>query len=190
MEAAWLDDLRRFWARLGACLASDDPRQAMANKIAMVIVANQPFYPLYLLVISRDAALASLVTLMSTPFFAAVPVAGRRGGRGGRVLLVAAGLGNTAVSAITLGTATMVELFLIPCLMLAGLLATSAERGRALGLALLVGGGGMALARLPGLPLAMLDDATQSAMAGLHAISVGCLSVLILVMARRMRRAG
>ena len=43
-----MNRMKRVAAAIGAYAAHPDPRAAIANTVALVIVSNQPFYPLYL----------------------------------------------------------------------------------------------------------------------------------------------
>jgi hypothetical protein len=98
-----------------------DPATAMANTVAMVVGANGPFYPLYVWWLLPEAGLVSLLTMFATPFFLSVPWISRRNGLAGRIALVVVGLANTVWCTALLGPATGVGLFVLPCLMLAGL---------------------------------------------------------------------
>ena len=108
--------------------ANADPRVAAANAVALVIVSNQPFYPVYLFFIVGSSAWVSLVSLLSTPLFFAVPALGRRSGVAGRALMILAGTGNTILCTKVLGEASSVDLFLLPCILLGPLLFRSSER--------------------------------------------------------------
>ncbi len=48
--------MRDILARLSAYTANDDPLAAAAATIALIVVGNQPFYPLYLHAIAGPAA--------------------------------------------------------------------------------------------------------------------------------------
>ncbi len=52
--------------------ARDDLTRATLT-VAWVIILNKPFYPLYVWYLVDDGAVASLVTLLSVPFFLAIP---------------------------------------------------------------------------------------------------------------------
>ena len=114
-----LNGLKRVIAAIGAYAAHPDPRAAIANTIALVIVSNQPFYPLYLYWAVSPTISPSYVTFLSTPFFAAVPAAMRRSPLLGRSLLLMAGIGNTLLCRVAFGPGSGVEVFLFPCLVLA-----------------------------------------------------------------------
>jgi hypothetical protein len=65
---------------------------------------------------------------LSTPAFAAVPAAARRHSLAGHALLPLAGVANTLLGMKLFGSGAMVELFLLPCLLLAVVLFRSSER--------------------------------------------------------------
>jgi hypothetical protein len=107
---------------------SHDPLAAASNFIALCVVGNQPFYPLYVWWIVGDDGWASFVTFLSTPFFLAVPAVARRSSLLGRAMLPIAGIANTVLSAKAFGAASGVELFLCPCAMIAGMALRARER--------------------------------------------------------------
>ncbi len=123
-----------LWRRLAAYAAAPDPRAAAANAIALLVAANQPFYPLYIHAWVGDDGWVSAYTFLSTPFFLAVPALARRSSLAARVLLPLAGVANTLISAKAFGAASGVELFLCPCALIAGMAFSSRERWATLGL--------------------------------------------------------
>jgi hypothetical protein len=165
-----------------------DPATAAANTVAMVVGFNGPFYPAYVWFVSADAGAAALWTMLASPCFLAIPWLSRRSGFGARIALPLVGLANTAWSTALLGAGSGVALFLLPCLVLAGL----AWRERAalfglLGLGLAVQ---QALLRWPWPPLGGLDAGQQAALVVLNATSVGTLlAFLALVLAGLLRPA-
>lgn len=166
--------------RVRAYAAHEDPLTAASNTIALLIASNQPFYPLYVwYLIGGDAAVASLWTWLSTPFFLAVPFLARRNSLAGRALMVIAGAGNTFMCAKIFGAASAVELFLAPCAMLAAL--SFRKREYAATLTLL--GGGFALFALLqgryGAPLMDLTEAQIRSFVALHVYSVAALVAFI-----------
>lgn len=122
------NDLRRVLARLRDYLAHSDPRAALANTVALVVASNQPFYPLYVYWAVSPTIWPTYASFLSTPFFLAVPWLMRRSTLLGRATLLFAGIGNTLVCAIALGRSSGVDVFLIPCLVLALLLFRRSER--------------------------------------------------------------
>jgi hypothetical protein len=122
---AWADVIG--WLRRYA--ASDDPRVATANLVALVLAWNTPFYPLYLLGAAGEGIRsAAWLTLCSLPFFLSVPAMTRLHPLWGRVLLVVIGTGNTLFCTWVVGEASGTQLFLLPCVTLAALLFRRKER--------------------------------------------------------------
>jgi hypothetical protein len=172
--------LARWWRRIGAYAAHDDPLTSSANWIALVVAWNQPFYPLYLYVIVGGDKLApSLLTFLSTPFFLAIPWLSKRHPLGARVLLPLTGMANAVVSTKAFGVGSGVELFLIPCALIAAALFRPAER--AIGFVIIGGCAAIyfALHGRYGAPLAAYSAAESAGMLGLNAVSVATLTVFI-----------
>jgi hypothetical protein len=107
-----------LWRLLRAYAAHDDPLVATANLIALVVVSNQPFYPLYVYWIVSPEIAPTFWLFLSTPFFAAVPAVSRISPVAGRALLPLAGIANTMLSAKVFGVSSGVEMFLIPCVLI------------------------------------------------------------------------
>ena len=137
-----------MWDWLKRYASNDDPLAAAANTIALVVVSNQPFYPLYVWWLVSDTIWPTLLTFLSTPLFALVPAASRRHPLAGKALLVVAGIANTILSTWAFGKASAVEIFLLPCALIAALLFRPSER--AVGFAL-IGAAGLAWFWLGGL---------------------------------------
>ncbi len=112
--------LRRF----GDYAAHPDPLTAACNRIALLVASNQPFYPLYLWWIVGGDWRVACWTFLSTPFFASVPIVARRNALAGRAMLPISGIANGILSTEAFGEASRVELFLVPC----GLIALLAFR--------------------------------------------------------------
>lgn len=171
--------MQRLTAALGAYTAHHDPRAAIANTVALVIVSNQPFYPLYLYWAVSPHIAPSTLTFLSTPLFAAVPFAMRRSTRLGRSLLLIAGIGNTFVCRVAFGSASGVEAFLFPCLMLAMLLFRPTERVFALAFAALAFAAYLLPPAVFGAPLHLYEPAEYAALQRLNLLSAASLTVLI-----------
>lgn len=174
-----LNGLKRGIAAIGAYAAHPDPRAAIANTIALVIVSNQPFYPLYLYWAVSPAISPSYVTFLSTPFFAAVPAAMRRSPLLGRSLLLMAGIGNTLLCRVAFGPGSGVEVFLFPCLVLALLLFRRSERAFALGFAALAFFAYLLPAEMLGAPLHLYEQGEYAALQRLNFLSAASLTALI-----------
>jgi hypothetical protein len=120
---------RRLWRGLTNYLASPDPRAAAANRVAVLVALNQPFYPLYIRAFVGDDGWVSTVTFLSTPFFAVIPAMTKRSPLIGRAMLPLVGAANTMLTAKAFGPASGVELFLFPCAMAAAMAFSAKERG-------------------------------------------------------------
>lgn len=164
-------------ARIGNYADHPEPRAALAGKIALVVASNQPFYPLYLHWLLGTTAWPAWLTLLTTPFFLVVPALAKRWSLAGRALLPLIGTLNTVLSVKLLGTGSGVELFLLPCALLATLLFSPDER--------------LKTAPIPAIPLIaylFVDDrlgapviaSTEYArLVALHGMSVAALIALI-----------
>ena len=171
--------LKRMVAAIGIYAAHPDPWAAIANTVALVIVSNQPFYPLYLYWVVSPAIAPSYVTFLSTPLFAAVPAAIRRSALLGRSLLLVAGIGNTLLCRVAFGAGSGVEVFLFPCLMLSLLLFRHSERAFALSFAALTFIAYLLPAALLGTPLHLYEPSEYAALQRLNFLSAASLTVLI-----------
>jgi hypothetical protein len=120
--------IKTIAAWIGSYADHPEPRSALAGKVALVVASNQPFYPLYLHWIVGTAAWPAWFSLLSTPFFLAVPALAKRHSFAGRALLVLAGVGNTVFCVKLFGTLSGVELFLLPCALLGTVLFRPDER--------------------------------------------------------------
>jgi hypothetical protein len=167
------------FAWLAAYLAHEDPLVRASNVVALVVAANQPFYPLYIHWILGHDVVPSLLTFLSTPFFAAVPAISRWNARGGRAVLVLAGLANTVLVTKIFGQASGVGIFLLPCLLIAAAFFRPAERTLSLGLmaagaAIFFGFDGRY-----GVPICRCTAADEPTLVAVHAVSAGTLVVFI-----------
>jgi hypothetical protein len=113
---------------LARYLAHPDERVATGNLVALVLGWNTPFYPLYLLwAAGREAMPLGLLTLCVLPLFLSVPLLARRHKMAGRLLLALVAFGNIVFCTWLLGVASGTELFLMPCVLLPGLLFSRRE---------------------------------------------------------------
>lgn len=171
-----LDYLRKW---LEGYLAHDDPGTRLCNLIALVIVANQPFYPLYVLAALDRPEPWALLTFLSTPLFAAVPGVARRSARMGRLLLVLAGIGNTMLATAIFGPSSGVPVFLIPCVLIVAACFHVEDRWLAVGILGLAVGLYFGIERWQIVPLCTCSPEEESSLTQLHAISASALVVLI-----------
>lgn len=171
--------MKRVATAIGAYAAHPDPRAAIANTVALVIVSNQPFYPLYLYWAVSPVVTPSYITFLSTPFFAAVPAVMRCSASIGRSLLLVAGIGNTLLCRAAFGPGSGVEVFLFPCLMLALMLFRRAERLFALGFAALAFAAYLLPAAILWAPIHLYRPDEYAALQRLNFLSAASLTALI-----------
>ena len=171
--------LRSLSDRLSAYKDNPDPLAVLSNTVALVIAGNQPFYPLYLHAIVGTAAWPAWLTLLTMPLFAAVPAVARRNPLAGRMMLPIIGTANGVLAVKLIGVETGVELFLLPCVLLATLLFRPTEK---LAMAIVVVVPFVAYFVLDpavGRPLEIFSDAEYRSIIGMHAFSVASLFALI-----------
>lgn len=160
-------------------VAHPDPVAAAANGIAMLILSNQPFYPLYIYLLAGDRFWPSLLTLLSSPLFALVPWLMRRNATAGKSLLMAASIGNTLVSIKALGAETGLELFFFPCAVLGALIFDEKERKLGWFFAILPIVLFFVLRGRYGAPYETFSGAELSTFVTLHAISAAAIAVFV-----------
>jgi len=172
--------------RLRDYAAHPDPLTAACNRIALLVASNQPFYPLYLWRIVGGDWQVACWTFLSTPFFAGVPTVARRNSIAGRALLPATGIANAILSAKAFGEASGVELFLIPCGLIAWFAFRRSEwRIAAILLVATIGAG--LLHGHYGLRFGHFTASEYAHFRRLNATSVAALSVMILWSLSRAR---
>jgi hypothetical protein len=104
---------------LASYLGHAEPETRIANKVALVVGGNGPFYPLYLYWLTPEAGSLSLLSMIAAPLFLAVPLIARQNGFAGRMAMVLTGLANVLWCTALLGPASGVPLFVLPCVALA-----------------------------------------------------------------------
>ena len=156
--------------------AHGDPRVAAGNTIALLVASNQPFYPIYLYWLVSDTITPAWFTFLSTPFFLAVPAVARRSAVAGRALLPLAGIGNTLLCASLFGVQSAVEIFLIPCAVIALLLFRPSERLIAFGLCAIAFGAYFLLHDRYGAPMVAYTADKYTALARLNIVSASTLT--------------
>ncbi len=190
--------LRRVLDRLGAYAANDQPLAAAGNKVALVLAGNGPFYPLYVIALAGSDGMPWLpMTLLAFPVFLMVPAIARRHPLLGRIMLSLAGTAHTVMCTWVLGEKSGTELFLIPCIALAGLLFGVGERIWMLLMAVPPFAAYLLLHGKYGAPPHLYRDDAYAALVSVNAISVGMLSIFFGIVfsglyappAKRSRRA-
>ena len=178
--------MKDLWRRLQRYSDYPDPAAAAANTVAVVVALNGPFYPVYVVLMIGVAGAASVVTMIASPIFFAVPWIARRSSAAGRAALALVGILNTIWCVKLFGPASEVQLFCVPCIMLAALLYRGWERIVALPL---IGLAILALAApdsLYGVPLIAFSPEQARALTRLHMISAATLTGLIALQFMRL----
>jgi hypothetical protein len=170
-------------------VAHPDPRVALANSVSLLVASNQPFYPLYLWWLVGGNVAPAFYTFLSTPFFLAVPAVSRINTIAGRALLPLAGIGNTLLCAGLFGVESGVEIFLIPCVVLALLLFRPRERAVSLVLAGLCVGALLVPHDHNESHAAAYTAEQYAAFLRLNAMSAGALTALVAMLFSRLLAA-
>ena len=170
-------------------IAHPDQRVALANSVSLLVASNQPFYPLYFWWLVGGNVAPAFYTFLSTPFFLAVPAISRISTVAGRALLPMAGIGNTLLCAGLFGIRSGVEIFLVPCAVLALLLFRPKERAVSLVLAGLCFGAFLFLHDRYGSPAAVYTAEQYAALLRLNAVSASALTALIAILFSRLLAA-
>lgn len=181
--------VERWLAAWGAAGRQAAPRAGLAARVALVVALNQPFYPLYFYWAVSPVFLPSCATFLSTPFFAAVPATLRRSTLLGRALLLGAGLGNVLICRVVFGSASGVDVFLLPCLVLAALLFWPTERVVAVAFSAAAFAVYLSPDAALRAPLHPYDEDAYAAMRRLNFLSAAGLTALIGFMAARIADA-
>ncbi len=115
-----------------------DPLTQATVTIAWVIIANKPFYPLYVWWLIGQGVGISALTLVSIPFFLAIPLAAGRSPFFARLALPLIGTLDTVFETVIFGKASATLLFLAPCMALGMVSFYAAEKWWQRGLACFV----------------------------------------------------
>ena len=169
----------RWLKAFGDYKSNPDPLAALANTVALVVAGNQPFYPLYLHAIVGRPAWPAWITLITLPLFAAIPAVAKRNSLAGRAMLPLIGTANGILAVKLIGIDTGVELFLLPCVLLATILFRPGERIVMLAVLALPFAAYFLLDRAVGPPLATYSADQYRSIISMHAFSVASLFALI-----------
>jgi hypothetical protein len=165
--------------RQRAYAAHPDPATAAANLVALVVAWNGPLYPLYGIALIGAAALPSTLTMLASPFFFAIPRIARWNPVAGRAALPLIGTLDTLGSMKLFGPEAGIDLFLLPCITLAGLLFRPRERWLGMLLIGLTIAPILVPAAVYGAPLFPLTSDQLSRLAALNLVSVAMLLGLV-----------
>jgi len=156
-----------------------EPLAQATVTVAWVIVLNKPFYPLYVWYLVGNGVTASLGTLISAPFFLAIPFLARRSPLMARIALPLVGTLDTLFETKLFGQASGTELFFAACIMLASLSFAPEEKWWQRGLAALVFAVFAFSRSYLGAPLHNWSDADLAILFNLNAFAVASLMAFI-----------
>lgn len=113
-------ELGRDDRRTGLAVTDDLTKATLT--VAWVIILNKPFYPLYVwYLVDAGAAVASLVSLLSMPFFLLIPLLAKKSNLAARVALPLVGTLDTLFETAIFGDQSGTEFFFAACIMLASI---------------------------------------------------------------------
>lgn len=104
-------------------ISSSRPLVRANNLLALLVASNQPFYPIYVQLVAGPDGGATFLTLLTTPLFLAVPWLSHRHPELSLASVPVIGLANAILATLALGNAVGFELFILPCLVVAVLVA-------------------------------------------------------------------
>lgn len=156
-----------------------DPLTQATVTVAWVIFANKPFYPLYVWYLVGSGVTASLLTLVSAPFFLAIPFVARCSPMIARILLPVIGTLDTIFETKLFGTESGTELFLAACVMLAALSFRCEERWLQRALVALIFGGFLVTRNFTGAPLRGWSERELSILFNLNAYALASLLTFV-----------
>ncbi|MGD9671423.1 MAG: hypothetical protein AB7U75_20640 [Hyphomicrobiaceae bacterium] len=172
---------------LGSYVSSSEPLVRASNVLALLIASNQPIYPFYVRFVAGPDGGATFLTLITTPLFLAVPWFSRSSHRLGLASVPVIGLANAVIATLALGNAVGIDLFVIPCLAVAALVAERCNYKLVLAAAL----GALTaflFVHFAGIePMHRFADAAQSALYRLNAFAVAGLTIYIAIAFSRAR---
>jgi hypothetical protein len=161
--------------------ANPDIRQQAANRLALVIAASQPTYPIYVRVLAGGDWWLAGITSLSLFAFLVVPWAARRSPLAGATLIPVAGAGNSIVGVILFGRASGVWAFVVPSVLI---LALAPIRHKGLLAVVLAVVASAAVLVAPG-PIGHFSAAGLASLWRLNVTSAAILCVIATAMLRR-----
>lgn len=163
----------------GAERSALDPLTQATVTVAWVIVLNKPFYPLYVWYLVGDGVAASLGSLITAPFFLAIPYLARHSGLAARVALPLLGTLDTLFETKLFGSAAGTELFFAACILLVALSFRADESWWQRGAAVFVFAIFVISRNWIGMPLHIWDQSDLSTLLNLNAFAVASLTAFI-----------
>lgn len=157
--------------------------------VAWLIAVNKPFYPLYVWYLAGDAFHVALGSLISLPFFVAIPFLARFSARAARIALPVVGTCDTFFETRLLGQGSGTELFFAACIMLAALSFQARERWFQRGVVAFVAAGFILSRALGAEAPPAFSDAYLSVLLQLNIFAVASLMVFLAIRYGGLRNA-
>ena len=165
----------------------DPLTQAMVT-IAWVIVANKPFYPVYVWYLVGSGVAASLWTLAAAPLFLTIPVLAKRSTLAARIALPLIGTLDTWFETKLFGHRSGTELFFAACIMLAAMSFHADEKWWQRGMAAFVFAVFFASRAFMGAPLHVWSESNLATLFSLNAFAVASLTTFVALRYAGFRR--
>lgn len=147
--------------------------------VSWVIILNKPFYPIYVWWLLGTGVGTSALTLLSIPFFLAVPLMAKRSSFYARLALPLIGTVDTVFETWIFGRASATLVFLAPCVLLAALSFRPDEKWTQRGLSCFIYGCFAACWWLIGQPIYPWSSDQLSTLLGVNAFAVASLMAFI-----------
>lgn len=180
--------IRHAMQLLARYVDSEVPLVRANNALALLIAMSQPFYPIYVRLVTGHDASAVFLTLLTTPFFCCVPALSRHSKTWSLAAVPFIGLVNAAIATKVLGAEAGIELFVVPCLLVAFFVCDHTNRIVVVPTAIIALVIFSLVYCFSGSPLVSLPDDAYPALFRLNAFSVVFLSIYIVVTFGRARR--
>jgi hypothetical protein len=156
-----------------------DPLTQATVTVAWVIIANKPFYPLYVWYLVGNGVSASLWTLVAAPFLLTVPFLAKRSPLAARIALPLIGTLDTLFETKLFGQNSGTELFFAACIMLAAMSFRSKEAWWQRGMAAFVFVVFVASRSYSGAPLHVWSESDLATLFNLNAFAVASLTTFV-----------
>ncbi|MBB5661857.1 hypothetical protein GGI64_004410 [Rhizobium leguminosarum] len=165
-----------------------DPLTDATVTVAWVIIANKPFYPVYVWYLVGNGVSPSLWTLAATPFLLTIPFLAKRSPLAARIALPVVGTLDTLFETMLFGQNSGTELFFAACIMLAAMSFRAEEVWWQRGMAAFVFVVFVASRSFVGVPLHVWSESDLATLFNLNAFAVASLTTFVALRFAGIRR--
>ncbi|MBY4593420.1 MULTISPECIES: hypothetical protein [Rhizobium] len=165
-----------------------DPLTEATVTVAWVIIANKPFYPVYVWYLVGDGVYASLWTLAAAPLLLTIPFLAKRSPLAARIALPLIGTLDTLFETKLFGQNSGTELFFAACTMLAAMSFRAEETWWQRGMAAFVFVVFVASRSFVGAPLHVWSESDLATLLNLNAFAVASLTTFVALRYAGIRR--